>query len=474
MFGPYQMLMDFGIMSMLLIFAHLLRSKLKILQYIYMPSSLIAGFIALFCGWQFLDILPFAVKENGTPYISSYPYLLVVLLFAGLFLGKDENADKVPFKKMVKDIGDTFFYNLGSEVWQFGAALLFGLFVLAPLFPDLNQGFALMLPAGFVGGHGYATAIGKTMQNYGWEEALTVGYTSATVGLLSGVIGGMILINIATRKGWTRLVKDVASLPQSMLTGFVPENERVSMGKETVNPIALDPFTWHFALTMAAFAIGYFAYDLTKTLMPGKYEIPMMCLSMLAGVLIQKILDVARLGEYVDKHVMNRIGSWVTDYLVAFGVASIQVSVVIKYAVPMLLLFSFGIFLCVTFALLLGRRVFHNFWFERSIFVYGWNTGVVAIGVTLLRVVDPEFKTKTLEDYGFAYVFISFFEIAIVSILPSLVANGIILQPALLLVGTCIACIVLTKVTNGWRADIPPCALREGEAEVIAAFNSKK
>ena len=99
MFGPYQMLMDFGIMSILLIFAHLLRSKLKILQYIYMPSSLIAGFIALFCGWQFLDILPFAVKENGTPYISSYPYLLVVLLFAGLFLGKDENAVKVPFRR---------------------------------------------------------------------------------------------------------------------------------------------------------------------------------------------------------------------------------------------------------------------------------------------------------------------------------------------------------------------------------------
>ena len=48
MFGPYQMLMDFGLMSVLLIIAHLIRSKLKILQYIYMPSSLIAGFLALF------------------------------------------------------------------------------------------------------------------------------------------------------------------------------------------------------------------------------------------------------------------------------------------------------------------------------------------------------------------------------------------------------------------------------------------
>ena len=97
MFGPYEMLMDFGLMSIILLFAHLLRSKVKLLQYIYMPSSLIAGFIALFCGWQFLDVLPFAVRESGTPYMSSYPYLLVVVLFATLFLGKEENAKKVPF-----------------------------------------------------------------------------------------------------------------------------------------------------------------------------------------------------------------------------------------------------------------------------------------------------------------------------------------------------------------------------------------
>lgn len=127
MFGPYEMLMDFGLMSIILLVAHLIRSKVKLLQYIYMPSSLIAGFIALFCGWQFLDILPFAVRESGSPYMSSYPYLLVVVLFATLFLGKDEHAKKVPFGKMVKDIGDTFFYNLGSEFWQFGIALLFGL-----------------------------------------------------------------------------------------------------------------------------------------------------------------------------------------------------------------------------------------------------------------------------------------------------------------------------------------------------------
>jgi ESS family glutamate:Na+ symporter len=469
MFGPYEMLMDFGLMSVVLILSHLLRSKIKLLQYIYMPTSLIAGFIVLFCGWQFWDILPFAARENGTPYMSSYPYLLVVVLFGTLFLGKDSKTQKISFSKVIKGVGDTFFYNLASEIGQFGLAVLFGLFVLAPLFPELHQGFALMLPAGFAGGHGYATAIGKAFENYGWDEALTIGYTSATVGLMSGVIGGMLLINIATRLGWTRLVKDIKSLPKSMMTGFVPEKEQVSMGRETISPIALDPFTWHFALTMAAFAVAYLFYNFTKKLLPGSYEIPMMCISMLAGVVIQKILDGINLGHYVDKHVMNRIGSWVTDYLVAFGIASIQVSVVVKYAVPMTILFIFGIVYCMGILLLIAPRIFHNFWFERGIFVFGWNTGVVAIGVTLLRVVDPGFHSKTLEDYGLAYVFISFIEIAVVSLLPIFVAQGVILEPGLVLTISAIACIVLSGKICGWYGGVPASQLREGESEVLAA-----
>ncbi|MDR2523525.1 MAG: hypothetical protein LBC93_07510 [Synergistaceae bacterium] len=467
MFGPYEMLMDFGLMSIILVIAHLIRSKVKIFQYIYLPSSLIAGFLALIGGWQFLNVIPFAARQNGPPYMSSYPYLLVVVLFATLFFGGSEKKNKISLKNVVKDVGDTFFYNLASETFQFGAALLFGVMVLEVVFPDLNKGFGLMLPAGFVGGHGYATAIGTTLKNYGWEDAMTVGYTSATVGLLSGLIVGMILINIATRRGWTRLVKDIKSLPDSMLTGFVREEERVSMGRETVSPIALDPFTWHFALVMAAFAVGYAAYNLTKTVMPGKYEIPMMCLSMLAGVVIQKGLDAIKLGHYVDKHVINRIGSWVTDYLVAFGIASIQVSVVVKYAVPMVLLFLFGIVIITLFFLLLAPKVFHNFWFERGIFVFGWNTGVVAIGVTLLRVVDPMFKSKTLEDYGMAYIFISFIEIAVVSGLPILAANGTIMLPAIALLTATVVCIVLAAALNGWHGKTPLAELRTGEKEIV-------
>lgn len=309
-------------------------------------------------------------------------------------------------------------------------------------------------------------AIGTTLRQYGWDDPLSLGYTSATVGLFSGIIGGMVLINIATRRGWTRLVRTAQQLPADLRTGFVPPDKRSSMGEGTVNPISLDPFTWHFALVLTACGLAYFINDALKSLLPGRYEVPTFALAMLMGVALQKLLNGVRLGSYVDRRVIKRIGSWITDYLVAFGVASIKIAVVMKYVLPTSLLFAFGVAFSVWLTLYLGKRMFHNFWFERSIFVYGWLTGVVATSVTLLRIVDPKFKKKALEDYGLAYIFISFFEIVIISVLPTLIARGIVLIPALVLCGGFFACLVLSRWIIGWFPK-SSSRLREGEAEII-------
>ena len=84
-----------------------------------------------------------------------------------------------------------------------------------------------------------------------------------------------------------------------------------------------------------------------------------------------------------------------------------------------------GIIFVVLYLCIVSRKLFKNFWFERGIFIFGWSTGVIAVGVTLLRIVDPEFKSKTLEDYGMAYVLMSFVEIGLIALLPSLIVNGL-------------------------------------------------
>lgn len=410
-YTPYSFLIDFCFMSLLLFIAQFLRSKIRFLQAFYIPSSVLAGILGLIFGPQVLNIIPWSPK------IGSYAYLLVCVLFAGLFLGKKE---KVSIKKVFHDVGDTFCMNMGTEFICFGSALLIGGLLFKVIFPDVFNEIVLLLPSGFCGGHGYASTIGTALNNLlGREDCVQIGQTFATIGLLVGLFVGIICINYATRHGATRLVREAKSLPEECRTGIIPLENQSSMGNITINPMAMDPLAWHLALTLIATLMGYEFYYWYKKFLPN-IELPMMCLTMLSGVLLQMVLNRSPFKYSVDQKVESRIGSMVSDYLVGFGVASISITVVKSFAFPIIILCILGIAWSLFMVFFCGRKLFHNYWFERSIFIFGWCTGVVAIGVTLLRIVDPEMKSKTLDDYGSAYTVISIIEVFLVSITPQL------------------------------------------------------
>jgi glutamate:Na+ symporter, ESS family len=463
--------LDFGIVSILLVAAHLIRASFGILQRLYIPSPIIAGVLGLLLSPQVTNRLqirsPFAVDGDGQLLLSGYPNFLVALLFGSLFLGA---RPKDPSPRAVgRRAADTFFYNLASQFGQYGLALLIGLLVLQPLFPGINQAFALMLPGGFAGGHGTVTAISTGLEK-AWPEVKSVGYTFATIGLLSAVIGGMALVNIATRRGWTRLTKSAQELPAGVQRGFLDGEERQNLGQETVSPIALDPLGWHIALLLAVVTLAFVLQSTVKAIVPadrGIPDLPLFAVAVLVGGAVQQLLNLAGLGRFVDRRVVGRLGSTASDYLVVCGMASIKLYVVHKYAVPIVLMSIFGVVFSMAILWYVGRRIYHNFWFERSIFVYGWNTGVVATAIILLRVVDPRLQTRTLEDYGISYVLVVPLEIALLVLLPWLVGQGIILLPAIVLVLAAIGCVLLSRLTVGWFNGAPD-ALRDGEAVVIA------
>jgi ESS family glutamate:Na+ symporter len=463
-------LTDFGIVSIAIIAAHLIRYKIKWIQATYMPSSVIAGIICLFLGREFFNILSFSLAETGKLSMASYPSWLVVFLFATLFMGHRKKAVKLT--KTIEHAGDTFFFNLASLVGQYGFALLFGMLILTPLFPMLPEGFAIFLPAGFIGGYGTAAAMGSVFEQGGWEGAMTLGNASATVGMMAAIFAGMVIVNIATRKGWTRMVSTMQKMPESMRSGFVPVKERKSLGHETVSPMALDALTWHMCLVVAVALSAFYVRDFIQEIFQSQFtntiELPVFGLGLLIGAALQGLFETFGIGQYVDRSTIHRIGSLVTDYLIVFGIASITTHVVLTNAVPLLLLFVFGFTFTICLMWFVGRRIFRNFWFERSIAMYGWNTGSVATSVALLRVIDPDLKTPVLEDFGLAYIGISFVEIAIIAMLPPLILNGIIAGPTLVLLLGFVVCLLLSRLLVGWFK-YPSDALRPGEEEVINA-----
>lgn len=194
------LLIDFGIASVLILIGQLMRSKLKIFQKFFIPASVLAGFLGLIFGPNVLGWLPFT--EN----IGTYAGFLIILVFTVVGINGFEIA-KGSGKEQTKRILGYQIFKVLTWGLQIMVPLFFTMWVLKPLFPTLNDGFAMLLHSGFYGGHGTAAAVGQTFYDLGWTEARDVAMTFATIGILTGVFGGILLINIAAKKGKLLILK---------------------------------------------------------------------------------------------------------------------------------------------------------------------------------------------------------------------------------------------------------------------------
>lgn len=296
-FSSLNLLYDVAWMSVLLLIAKVIRSKVHFVQKLYIPSALIAGFMGLFAGKQFLHIIPFSSE------ISSYAGILIAFVFGSMFIG---NKTKVSFKNMFRSVGDSFLVNAASEITQFGLFILLGIIVFPIFFKEINPAFGLMLPAGFVGGHGTAAAIGSVLSDSGWKDATSIGQTFATIGLLGGILGGVAMINIGARKGKTAIIKSVEDLQEEMLTGLIQENDRSAFGTNTVNAMSIDTLTWHFSLILVAVGMAYGINTGLKAILPA-VSFPVYGLALVCSIILQGILKMVKLDDYVDKKSLHTL-----------------------------------------------------------------------------------------------------------------------------------------------------------------------
>lgn len=442
------MLGDLAIVAALLIAARAVRRWIAPCGWFRLPPAVVAGGFAVAGGPEGLGILPFEQDPNGDTFLARRVYELVVLLFAMLMLGWRRRP--LSLQAMVRESGDTIFYSLTVGFGQYALALLVGLTCLPVFFPHLPDWFALMLPAGFMGGYGTSTAIGGTLRRIGGrDDALMVGYTFSTIGLVSGLLVGMVLANIGIRRGWND--RDPAPDRSWHGPGKGGATGRMPVESAPVGRMTMESLTWHTALALTAFGSAFVVQHALDRQTSLGLQLPLFAISMLAGGLIQATLNRLGLGDTVDAELMGRMRATVSDFLVAMGIASIKFTIVRQYAAPIAVMSGLGIVYSVGVFWLLGRRMFLRHWFARSLFAFGWSTGVISTSIALLQMIDPDLETGTLEDYGTAYVFIAPCDLVLMTVLPMLVAQGVVWEPALVLSGAAVACLVIGLALNGRR-----------------------
>jgi len=211
----------------------------------------------------------------------------------------------------------------------------------------------------------------------------------------------MILINVAIRRNYCAYLSEKKGIPSYKRKGLIPKPQRFSIATATVASEAIEPLTFHFAIVGVAILLGWGMLSGFKAIHPEFDKLPLFPLAMIGGLIVQKASMALKITTYYDKSTFDRILGFALDVLVISAIACINLDVFVSYMWPFVIIMTTGVAWIVFCVVFLAPRMFPRFWFERGITEFGMQTGVTAIGLLLLRVVDPLYKTDTAKAFGF-------------------------------------------------------------------------
>jgi ESS family glutamate:Na+ symporter len=404
------MVIDLGIISALIMVGKYIRVKFPVVQRFLIPPAVLAGVAGLVLGPEVLGWVPLSGN------LGTYAGILIAFVFASLpFTSTSGSKEFAKVKRM-------WGYSQGGMLLQWAFGGLIGILLLSRIWP-LNESFGIAMPSGYCGGHGSAAALGNAFAGLGQDEMLTLAMTAATVGIICSIVLGLVFLRIGTRRGYSSCLTQAETLPEELRTGLVAKGSRRSIGEEVFSGISVSTLTFHLSLLALIVLFGYLLSRAGARLAPG-LELPVFSCAYIAGMMIRALWKYTNIKDYICPQTMSSLSGMFTDYLVAFGIASIKLSIVGQYIVPLTILLVSGLLFTALYIFLAAKHIFKEYWFEKAMFSWGWFTGTMAMGMALLRIADPDSRSKCMDHYAIAYIFIAPIEIALITFAPIIFCNG--------------------------------------------------
>lgn len=379
-----------GGLSLLLAAGLALRVALPVLGRLMLPVALVGGAIGLAAGPSGANLVPPDVMAQWT----ALPAVLINVVFAALFIG----APVPSVAHVARTAGPLVRFSLVNGAGQYVVGFGLTALVLTPLFgvPDL---FGCLIEVGFSGGHGTASAMASVFAAHGFPAGAPLGQMSATVGLVTGVVGGMWLVQWGVARGHAALARNGGARRDDLAVLLSPEDRR-PIATATVHTTAIEPFTLHAAVLAIAVLGGWLAQRALQRLHPALAGLPVFPLAMIAGMLLQALAQRTGAAAWLDRATVQRLSGLALDLLVTAAVASMRLDLVVQHLAPLGLLMAAGIAWCVASFVWIAPRMLRGDWFEQGLTVYGTQTGVAAVGLMLLRAADPDQRTSAAQAFA--------------------------------------------------------------------------
>ncbi|MCH5336631.1 MAG: hypothetical protein J1D99_04340 [Campylobacter sp.] len=392
-----------GFLSVFLLLGFFLRAKIKIFGQLFLPASVIGGFVLLILGPNGLNFLK--IPDEWMKIYALLPGILLVPVVASVPLGLNLNSGL----KSSKNVLPFAFIMLAVAMMQF--AIGFSTQFIFNHY-DFYETFGWELGIGFVGGHGTAGLLGSMLKQANlpyWELAQGVGVTMATFGLIGGILLGMVLINIASRKKYTQILNQPADIPNDIKIGYTKDIEaQPSFGRQTTLSASLDSLAFHLAIILGVCAGAYFILNFIKEhSIPILNQISIWAYAIVIMFGVWGFMVKFKLDFLVDDKIKSRIAGTLTEFAVIAAIASLPIKTIIAYLNPILFMVIIGFITTTLVLVFMCKFLLNEYWFEHMIAGFGACTGVFLTGILLLRICDPNFKSPVMANYSLSYTILS-------------------------------------------------------------------
>ena len=399
---PFEAVLVFGIMGVMLLIGMLFRASVKFFQGFLIPSCFIGGVLGLI-------LISLGVIDVSTSLLETFAYHLFIISF--ISLGLTTNINQKQDLTVKSPIKGALWIGLVSGVVMAMQGIIGALFVF--LFNsagyNLNPIFGFLSPLGFTQGPGQALSVGKVWEEFGFENAATLGLSFAVLGFAFAFFIGVPLVNWGIRKGFSS--QTPKSLSPEFLKGIMQkESKKEIAGELTTHSGNIDTMAFHAALVGLVYILTYLLIIAVGTLISEDVAKSLWAFffffGMIIALLLKFFINKIGLGHLLDPGVQRRITGWSVDFLIISTIMAIQVVIVWEYIVPILVIGLATGILTTLVVIYLGRRTW-SYSFERTMVAYGITTGTASVGLLLLRIADPEFETPVGLELGIQAIFAS-------------------------------------------------------------------
>ena len=398
-------------MAVFMLAGFFIREKIKPLQRLFLPSSLIAGLLMLACGQQGIGLFTIPKQFN------SLPGVLIDVVMASMAFG-------ITFsKKQLHSYLDYVFIPMPVYGMQIFVGTLLGA-ALRAIWPGLPLGWGIMGVFSFFGGHGNAAAAGAVFNKLGVEGNMAVGMVLSTVGLIAAMIIGMGIVNYGIRRGWGTYVKEPSKQPDYFYGGLLPDAQRKSVGTTVTTGISINHLALQCAWLLGSVFLGNKIFSFLILLSPSFKVFPSVLHGVVGGAVLWNIIRLLKLQKYVDLKTIKMLSGFFLEIVVFSAMATLNLKFISTYAVALTIYSLTIVLLTIPLVLFCARRFCKEEWFEKAMMGFGAVTGNTSTGLALVRAIDPNSQSHAGDSHS-VFVTLTVWRGLFVGLIPGWLMNGV-------------------------------------------------